>query len=212
MPTVITSTSTTTDYTGLIWRAWTETFETTYTATNTIGNATWVRWTTDDATTSTTSSNVIWRVWTANDYTYGSTLTYPAAVEPTVQPARVSDVAKAAAEAKARDLLLEHLTPEQAREFEASKSFVVTSRSGRRYRITLGRAHNVHELDADGKPALELCGHVADYAVPNGDNVLAQKLMLEASEEEYLKLANVWDLRSGRQMISRSGEPLRRVS
>ncbi len=91
---------------------------------------------------------------------------------------------------RAEALLLASLSPEQRAEWEQSKKItVVGGHTENRYEIVKGRAHNIFRLTAEGKRAVEFCVHVED-AVPDDDNVLSQKLMLEYAEEELLKIAN----------------------
>lgn len=96
-----------------------------------------------------------------------------------------------AARARARELLLEHLTPAQRKTFEEKAWFVVEGgRSKKRYRIEArGVAGNVSLLDKRGSVVATYCGH-ADHSIPDYDQYLAQKLMLEANEDAYLALAN----------------------
>ena len=94
------------------------------------------------------------------------------------------------AEARAAELLKANLNESQAREFESEQAFTVISKDGeRRYKVTRGWQHNVIKLDAHGKRLATLCAHPV-HAVPESDNMLAQKLMLEHAEEEFLKIAN----------------------
>ncbi len=99
-------------------------------------------------------------------------------------------LARKAEEERAEALLLASLSPEQRAEWEQSKKItVVGGHTKNRYEIVKGRAHNIFRLTAEGKRAVEFCVHVEDV-VPDDDNVLSQKLMLECAEEELLKIAN----------------------
>lgn len=111
------------------------------------------------------------------------------------------------AERRAEQLLLEHLTESQRDEWTAGKAFHVETADGRRrYRIALGMAGNVRLVECDGdapvskhgrplRPGSRFCMHVyhPDGWVPDADNVLAQKLLLESEggEVQFLALANV---------------------
>ena len=111
------------------------------------------------------------------------------------------------AERKAKALLREHLSDEQLVEYETDGSFTVETADGaRRYRIGRGIAGNVRLLAcredppvlvaANGRPIREgarFCAHVyhPDGDVPVEDNQLAQKLLIEAAEEQFLAMANV---------------------
>jgi len=95
-----------------------------------------------------------------------------------------------AARTRALALLRSHLTPAQRRTFEANKWFVVEGgRSKTRYRINSRHfAGNIEILDGE-RVTHHLCGH-CDHTIPLSDQLLAQKLMLEFDEDEFLKLAN----------------------
>jgi len=95
-----------------------------------------------------------------------------------------------AAERRALELLESHLTAEQRRQLERLRAFRVVARSGRVYEIDAEkRMHNVYELDGQGRRVNELCIYQRG-ALPLADNTLAQKLMLEADEAEFRRIAN----------------------
>jgi hypothetical protein len=96
---------------------------------------------------------------------------------------------------KARELLLEQLTPEQRASFEQHDWFLVRGQSGRHYRIR-DDGHVVANIEVVERDLLghdrvlhRLCGHIGEH-VPQADHLLAQKLMLEADEDAFLRLAN----------------------
>jgi len=92
---------------------------------------------------------------------------------------------KAAAE-RAEKLLEACLSSGQRESLRKSGWFVVYTKSGRAYQIRRGRARNVVEVNTKRT----YCCHPVD-GVPDADTMLAQKLMLEADEESFLRLANV---------------------
>lgn len=92
---------------------------------------------------------------------------------------------KAAAE-RAEKLLEACLTSGQRDSLQKNGWFVVYTKSGRGYQIRRGRARNVIEVST----RRTYCCHPVDN-VPDADTMLAQKLMLESAEEEFLRLANV---------------------
>ena len=93
-------------------------------------------------------------------------------------------------EHKAERLLIRNLTPEQNEQYKKDKCFSVTgSETGAIYLITQGRTMNVWRLDEKGQCIEQLCFHPVEY-LPMGDDMLAQKLMLEACEKEVLSMAN----------------------
>lgn len=87
-------------------------------------------------------------------------------------------------------LLRERLTRDQRASFDRDKSFELVGRSGKKYRLRCRRVGNIEQLADDGKVAVVYCVHPADF-VPDEDTLLAQKLWLEAADEELLAKANV---------------------
>jgi len=92
---------------------------------------------------------------------------------------------KAAAE-RAEKLLESCLTSEQRGQLAKHGWFTVVARSGRVYQIKRGRARNVIEM----RTGRTYCCHPIDN-VPDADTMLAQKMMLEVEEDEFLRMANV---------------------
>jgi hypothetical protein len=112
--------------------------------------------------------------------------------------------AENSADARAKRLLCEWLSPDQRVQFDTQGYFEVTgSHTGRRYRISHGSSANVRELDATGEPSLGLCFVPAGQLAP-GDVMLAQKIALETSELEALAKANRFPPR-----LSPSAQPVR---
>lgn len=95
---------------------------------------------------------------------------------------------QAEANRKANDLLAMFLTDEQREQLEKQSAFIVQTEQAR-YRIKPGWSHNVEELGPDDKPIASFCIHPYDY-VPHGDNMLAQKIMLENDEAGFRRVAN----------------------
>ena len=107
------------------------------------------------------------------------------AVEPFMEAGLLPD--RRASE-RSLDLLVHCLTPAQRTEFARSSTFKVRGESGQQYRITYGTTSNVEVLGPSGTVARRLC------AIPAGDLpipavMLAQKLMLETQESEFLRIA-----------------------
>ncbi len=100
-----------------------------------------------------------------------------------------------AAETRAEELLLANLTPEQRDEYKRMKRFSVHLPNGKVYRIRKGFAGNV-ELVEPGMTGRSLkrvesfCIHPAER-IPDQDTMLAQKLLLEADEPEFRRIANI---------------------
>jgi hypothetical protein len=105
------------------------------------------------------------------------------------------------AKTRANELLLQHLTPAQRETFSKHGWFIVEGgKTKTKYRI---RAvdHMVANVDVyerqfslfnnpDQKITHRLCAHVPTNKVPLGDQLLAQKMMLEFSEDDFLRIAN----------------------
>jgi len=118
---------------------------------------------------------------------------YAARQAEATEAARLATAAKQTAQQRAEALLLSHLTAEQAGTFRDNKWFVVEGgKSKRKYRVrTNGElVANIDVMDGD-RVAHRLCGHINHTAgVPTNDHFLAQKVMLELAEDEFLRLAN----------------------
>ena len=162
----------------------------------------WNDWNNCSATTTCSIDTLyVWDVWTSNatnsvtsPIVYANTDTTgnswrQVALCPTplrtAKPA-ISDTARK----KAMLLLRVHLSRQQREQLKQETAFELTAPSGTRYRIECTRdMHNVFELDNDGKKIRELCIYT-NAQVPKGDNWLSQKLMLEADEETFRRIAN----------------------
>ena len=93
------------------------------------------------------------------------------------------------AQKRALELLQQILTETQLVAFEKDQCIPVDAPSGKKYLIKRGRVGNVFSIK-DGKPVERYCIHPSDYEIPDEDCMLAQKLMLENCEEEFLRIAN----------------------
>jgi hypothetical protein len=131
----------------------------------------------------------IWR--DDDDLQVAPAIEHPPIAAPNIMRPRERPPDRVAAEARARSLLLETLTPEQRATFERNRWFVVEGgRSRQRYRINGGHVvANIEVLDREDRVTHRLCGHLRDMH-PLGDHLLAQKIMLELDEERFLSLAN----------------------
>jgi hypothetical protein len=88
---------------------------------------------------------------------------------------------------RSRNLLRRCLSPAQRGEFERARTFTVRARSGRLYRIGYGSCVNVEVLAPSGEVDYRLCAGPSGVPIPTV--MLAQKLMLEAQEAEFLRIA-----------------------
>lgn len=100
---------------------------------------------------------------------------------------------RAKARERAEKLLRESLSDKQRAELTEKGFFTLEchdEKGVRHYRIRRGQHVNIDQVDpGSGRVIKRLCAHPRDQ-VPDADAMLAQKLMLEASEETFLKIAN----------------------
>jgi hypothetical protein len=92
-----------------------------------------------------------------------------------------------AAASRAEELLFMFIGEERKKQYAEFGHFDVPVNS-KVYRIRKGRSNNVLLLE-NGKPTMKLCAHPSD-AVPDGDTMLAQFLMLTSNEKRFLEIAN----------------------
>lgn len=122
-------------------------------------------------------------------------------------PARAHDVRPyqphsewLAAKGRAEQLLAETLAPEEYVQLSRLGYIDVPSPNvpGRVYRVPKYRGRvRVYE---DGRPVMSLCVQPVEL-VPDADVVLIHKLMIEGNEQEYLRLANRFEITPFRQYL-----------
>lgn len=181
-----TATTTATD----VWTVWADATTTTATTNST----TWVTWVT---TTGTGSAEYVRRVPLPPPTPQELEARRQAAEAARIEAQRYAAEAerkRRAAKRRATVILMRNLTPEQRESYKLHKMFEVLARSGQRYRINRGRVANVDVLDEKGKVKHRLCAH-PDVFCPDEDTMLAQKLMLENLEQEFVRTANVHRVR-----------------
>jgi hypothetical protein len=187
---------------------------TTTAASNIYINATWQTWCNQtNATILPTQGTVAvtdntWTAWTGVHYATGQVIqqvgpTTWEAREPTERElaeqkrrayiarvrSRSFDLRRRVANRAAKRLLLDHLRAEQRAELEQHDYFhVVTADGQRRYRIRIGTHGNVRRVRGDGVEDRSYC--IQPNGVPTYDAMLAQALMLETDETEFLRVAN----------------------
>lgn len=88
---------------------------------------------------------------------------------------------------RALRLLVRSLSPAQRVDFERSKAFEVRGKSGQLYRITYATTANIEVVTEAGVVVRRLCA--GPVGVPIPAVMLAQKLMLETREAEFLRIA-----------------------
>jgi hypothetical protein len=95
-----------------------------------------------------------------------------------------------AARVAARDLLWEHLTPEQREEYRRGGVFTAKGNdTGREYLISVGWILYAPK----SYDRIDFCLHVGDQggeSIPYEDILLAKKLLIECDEDLFLKTAN----------------------
>jgi hypothetical protein len=88
---------------------------------------------------------------------------------------------------------MQMLNEDQQKELDDKNHFHLTvhSRDGsmKVYRVDYGFQGNVKLIGEDGHPTRSYCIH-SDSRLPYEDQMLAQKLLLEANEPEFLRIAN----------------------
>lgn len=163
----------------------------------------WVVWCSNDSATATVSvsTDYIWPKW-CSSVTSATTSVTATSVNVTSNAwlfwagheAKLGDVRERLEEQRralerAEALLQMLLDGEQQKQFTKDRTFeVIGSQSKRRYRIRHGIHGNVRLLDEAGKEIASFCAQ--PHGVPDADAVLAQKLMLETAEDDFLKVAN----------------------
>jgi hypothetical protein len=168
-----------------------------------MGTAAPWQWTVTNSGTNTTAS--VWMNWTAG--TGSGTYQYVYDVRgPVAPPPRTSEqieadrraledqrrrhreraAARLEAEARAEDLLRECLNKEQAEQLERNHAFRVRGSRGGVYEIAHGVAYQINE--ERNRRSHSICIHGS--GVPEPDNMLAKKLMIEADEERFRAIGN----------------------
>jgi hypothetical protein len=97
------------------------------------------------------------------------------------------------AQQKAERILLQHLTPEQRDEYQRLQRFSVIGPDGHIYRINRGRSGNVQLIEETEEGVIgveQFCIHPIEY-VPDEDNMLAQKLLIESDLASFRRIANI---------------------
>jgi hypothetical protein len=177
-----------------VWNAWNVQFMATSAATG--------------STATITANDVVWNVWNrqyaAEDQARENRIRRQIAErrQPSAEEQerwRQEELRRREAEARARKeaaeadlkaiaLLKSCLTPEQQEEYEQKKCFHLLV-GDKRYRIEQGSHGNVKLIDKNGRVKRSFC--VQPRGVPDGDAMLAQKLLLQTDEKRFYELANV---------------------
>ena len=202
-----------------VWYGWT-TGATTNSTTGIMVDTTWSNWALSTGAVTltncvTTSSSTAWQGWnivagTGTVVMHNNRL--PSEEERRHRRRRncIEQAKAKSARLKARQLLESLLDDEQRTELVDKHTITLRSRSGRRFCLDARkRGHNALELDEQGRRIREFCIH-APHHIPQDDHLAAQVLMLRTEEEEFDRIANVWNLRpdGGHGTFSRSGQHL----
>lgn len=160
---------------------WTNSLRVTYaTSSNPLSNAAVqaVGW-----TTGLTNSYVNATIATTSDW-----IVYGGEYDATVASGHDALQPKTPAQMRALELLRSFLTDQQKKCMDDCGSFRIVGSKGRRYRLFTGTAAaNVWELDDAGLEVAKLCAHPT--GVPLGDQLLAQKILIEADEDAFRAVA-----------------------
>lgn len=151
----------------------------------------WVNWSTATTSTTTLDTTTAWRAWQNTATTAGAYQQQVTYNPPTVRSRRDDMIRRnrqRTAGLRAKALLKAHLDDDQRATFRERQSFVVRAESGKRYEVGYGSVGNIHEIDEAGKRIHKYCIHPS--GVPTEDTMLAQKLLLETDEREFLRVAN----------------------
>lgn len=198
-------------YTNTVWREWGYTAASSTTACYPSASNIWYAWNTSSATT-TTNYDYAWKQWhyieeKASRHAKAPALTAAALREIEhvhAERARLYEVRQAEqrvkiaqekeelkqAGARALTLLLSQLDPSQQATYQEHGYFDLTSEEGHLYRLYKGISGNVKRLDGITlNEVTSYCAHPVGL-MPANDVVLAQKLMLECNEHEFLRVAN----------------------
>lgn len=172
-----------------IWSNWTFISSITSTATEDI--YIWTQWCGGTASTSTaTSDTILWINWMSTEVVARDNPEAVARREEEIKRKRIRDARlRRMKMLRSKKLLKEHLDAEQLAMLMDNDHFHVRCKSGQLYRINNGRVGNIDVME-NGSRKHGLCAHPEDY-VPNYDTMLAQKLMLETNEDEFVRIANI---------------------
>ncbi len=195
--------------------------------TTTSSTAVWDTWmqqaTTTFADAANTISNHVWTTW--NTSTTNGSLGYRGTAPPDTRTEwekrrdrlvlqnrnRARYMRTRVAKRTAEELLLSTFTVEERDEWEALDRVTVIAPDGATYRIRRGWAGNIDVIEGDDEIVERWCVHPS-RPIPEADNVLGQKLMIESGHADELRgIANVTRLQPRRAPTSTiTPEPLRR--
>jgi hypothetical protein len=92
---------------------------------------------------------------------------------------------------RSKKLLLLHLDPRQRKQLRRKGYFDVYGSRGTVFRISKSFPFNVRLAGDARRSRVFFCMESEDWAVPKWDIMLGQKLLIEADEGAFLKIANL---------------------
>jgi len=96
------------------------------------------------------------------------------------------------AETRAIDTLREMITEAEYRRYIKCGFILVKGRSGCIYQVFRNKSHT--KVWKRGRVIKEVCVRIKDKKIPLTDNVIAFKVLIEGSEDEFEKLGNVYKM------------------
>jgi hypothetical protein len=84
------------------------------------------------------------------------------------------------------------ITEEQYRKYLKFGFILVKGQSGLTYQIFRNESHT--KVWKNGKIIKEICVRIKDHNIPLTDNVIAFKTIIEASENQFYKMGNVYKM------------------
>ncbi len=91
------------------------------------------------------------------------------------------------------ETLREMITEAEFRKYITHGFILVKGKKGHIYQIFKNRDHTI--VWEKGKVIEEVCVRIKDKKIPPTDNVIAFKILIETSEDEFRKLGNVYNMR-----------------
>lgn len=169
--------------------------------------STWLDWNTlsTTSTSCSTGSSATWRVWTGPNQVAVSRSESYAAIPKITEEQRAENERRLrehvrqqkTIQQRATKLLLQNLNREQQREYVRTKQFKITLSNGNVYLLQRVWSGNVYRLNEQNLATCRYCLHFKT-TIPYEDLLLAQKLLLESNEAEFLQRANKTEFQSPR--------------
>jgi hypothetical protein len=154
----------------------------------------WTNWVSVTNSASTTADS-LWLAWNYQGTSNTPTIAVPrrTAAEIEAEKQRWAEQKRKADEAaqRADALLREHLSKEQEQSLDRNGRFRVRGSKGGIFDICRGNVIELdpHEPDGRARRIASVCIH-ARTAVPESDNMLAKKFLLETDEDAFRRIGN----------------------